>query len=160
MKNRILKVQTQNFKSAKKSCISSYIDAESKRLDSIIEDIELTGDVITKDNISLYYKFMNDLDLVAVRDVIDEVYTERRLYIIQILNWANPILKDTKKSHFLTEAGLLDYLKHYKAIKIRDYFLKQSFFRVEDSLKPLEEYINEIKTSEQYKEYASKKETK
>jgi hypothetical protein len=97
-------------------------------------------DVITVDNISLYYEFMSDEDLEKYRVILRNIFYDRKLIILKSLNFINSY-SDEKKSHYI-----------YDAIKKH-----QSFFGIKDTLKPIDEYIEQIKQSEAYKEYIAKK---
>lgn len=105
-------------------------------------------DEITKDNVHLYYSFMNDdevktLDSSNLRDiktgtpVITTLLSRRMIEIREALSIHPAILDNYKKYTF----GLNDSV------------LSQSIFGVKDTLEPIDVYVSEIKQSEQYKTY-------
>ena len=98
----------------------------------ILEDI-----VITEDNIADYYEFMSDEDKKLNIDIIDS-FLSNRLYNVTLLvgvtNWHNFLVKDFLDNNSTSYCGY-------------------SLFGVKDTLKPLEEYLAEIKSSNEYKAY-------
>lgn len=109
----------------------------------ITDDCLLIEDVVTKDNVSLYYEFMsagyireNCLDTVAGL-ILDrqEVITEKLLLNGNMHFWKTKNIKNT-----------IGYASP----------ISQSFFGTKDTLKPIDEYIEEIKASDEYKGYYAK----
>jgi len=97
--------------------------------------------VITKDNIADYYEFMSDDDLEKYNYLIDDILKDR---IIKI--------------HTSLDIDFLEFLDNcIVPLFLNDNYISLISFGVKDTLKPIEEYIKEIKESEQYKEYMSKK---
>jgi len=95
---------------------------------------------ITKDNIALYYEFMSDEDLEKCGTLIDEILQDRLLQITQELNIGSDIL--------LGSSTVTTNTKGDDTI-----FLNIDAFHIKDTLKPIDEYIAEIKASSEYKEY-------
>ena len=91
---------------------------------------------ITKDNIHLYYEFMNNEDLNKHHQMIDEILDDRTSFIYD---------------HFK-----IDSLEREDEVTICDIAFN-SHFGVKDTLKPIDEYVSEIKQSEQYKTYMANK---
>lgn len=85
--------------------------------------------VITKDNIHLYYEFMSDEDIKKYRHIIMPMFNDR----LEIIN---------------------------KSIKLDAMYISAislSVFGIKDTLKPIDEYIAEIKATEEYRAYISSK---
>lgn len=96
--------------------------------------------VITKDNIHLYYEFMGEDDFLKHKDVISKAFDSRFGAICFYLN--------------LNVAELIDNMVFsYIFNKI----VSQKVFNIKDVLKPMDEYILEIKESEKYQGYINKK---
>lgn len=93
---------------------------------------------ITKDNIHLYYEFMSDED--AAKDH----------YYVNMLNY-------TFKDRLIATYRILNddkaVKKTLKITKHQNNWIGLSIFGVKDTLKPIDEYIKEIKESSEYKEY-------
>lgn len=136
-KNDYIRLQSKRFSKAKKSFISSAIDEEQKKLDLMDEDFQVTKNVITRDNIHLYYEFMSEQDLIKNRKILDEIFDKRRGSIKVSLTIGSFELSN----HEEFEHG------NYRFI------YKCSFFGAKDTLKPIDEYIADIKASSEYKEY-------
>ena len=92
------------------------------------------GVVITKDNIHLYYVFMSDDDFYKNETLLKEVIARRLALIYLDLN----IDKDDLINNHIDDV------------------VEQFIFGIKDTLKPIEEYIAEIKDSSEYKEYILK----
>ena len=102
----------------------------------IVEYQLKNGLVITDDNIHLYYKFMDNESVCEFgnKDIsLFRIHSKRHLQIIELLN--------------------ID-------IKILDQYLKTCihayYFGVKDTLKPIDDYITDIKNSNAYKSYIAK----
>lgn len=95
------------------------------------------GVVITDDNIHLYYSYMNDNQL-----------KENKVKLTFIFNSRSIVLK---QSLFLNNADR--NLIFFEKTNFNGYILSQNFFSIKDTLIPLAEYINEIKSSENYRAY-------
>ena len=104
---------------------------------------------ITKDNIAEYYEFMSDDDLDKYSLIISTFFNTDRFYSIlkSILgiNRPRPVLslKDKEKMKLHIE----DVYANTTQIKKIGMF----WFNVKDTLKPIDEYIAEIKDSKEYK---------
>lgn len=104
---------------------------------------------VTKDNIHLYYEFMSDDDLEKNIDwsIRSNVFAERIIHITNIFGWRydSGILK-------------LQYWEDFDKYWIKnENCTKFYFFGVKDTLKPIDEYIKEIKESDSYKAYIANK---
>ena len=71
MKNKIIKLIKKEISNA---MIESHREDLIKKLNLMIDDIENNGDLVTKDNIHLYYEFMSDKDLKKHQDLFVCVY--------------------------------------------------------------------------------------
>lgn len=115
------------------------------KLNLILDDYEKDNCVIDAENIHLYYEFMSDEDLKKIFNwsFMSNVFGNRIIYITDIFGW-----RDNKK------VLKLDYWKTFDKyyVKNNDY-TRFSFFGIMDTLKPIDEYIKEIKESEAYKNY-------
>ncbi len=114
-------------------CISltkKQIMHNEKRVDFEVFTIDLINEsIITKDNIHLYYEFMSDEDIKKYRHIIMPMFNDR----LEIIN---------------------------KSIKLDAMYISAislSVFGIKDTLKPMEEYIAEIKASKEYLHYMSSK---
>jgi len=96
---------------------------------------------ITKDNIHLYYEFMNDEDLIKHYDLISTIVHRRTLEVRNLINF-NP---DE------------NFNKHRVLETLRSQAVGQKIFGIKDTLKPIDDYIAEIKQSEPYKTYMANK---
>jgi len=108
----------------------------------IVFDIErdflIIEDVITKDNIHLYYEFMSDDDLEENGELVESTLLKRKEQIIKKLNISN-----------------LDFVSNVSNLCASEPFfiLNSILFGIKDTLKPINEYIIEIKGSSEYKKY-------
>lgn len=80
---------------------------------------------ITKDNIHLYYEFMSDEDLEKYRTILEEVFHKRAFHIASIVELPDNSIDYNCKEHIV--------------------------LKTKDTLKPIDEYIEEIKASEEYR---------
>ena len=116
-------------------------------LDNISRPI-LKDIVITKDNIAQYYEFMSDEDKKAHKSVLHSLHGER---------W-DAIWAFMEQDSLIFDSGEgLDYSildNNYNPIIFNidtvSYYLGASYFGVKDTLKPIDEYIAEIKGSSEY----------
>lgn len=96
-----------------------------------------SGDaVITQDNVNLYYEFMGKRDKNKVSNILDGMFKLRLKQIKEELN-INELLGD--------DCFKYEMDKHNQ--------VSMDLFGVKDTLKPISEYIEEIKASNEYKEY-------
>ena len=139
----------ENLDREKAGCVSS---CNFKVYFDVLEDSILIEDVVTKENMSVYYEFMSDkeiksLDSSNLRDIktgtpiITTILSGRMIAIRKAL---------------LIHPTILDNFKKY-IFGLNDSVLSQSIFGIKDTLKPINEYIAEIKKSEQYIALMSKK---
>ena len=112
------------------------ISTLSKREFNEMINIVYKDEPVNENNIHLYYEFMSSLKKCDYGDILTKIFTNR-LHLINdkiILN-ATAIKYETVTS--------INYM----------YLLSQSIYGVEDTLKPIDDYITEIKDSSEYKEY-------
>jgi len=116
----------------------SLCNGDIKIVFDVDKDFLIIQDNITIDNIHLYYEFMSDEDLPLHHRTIRNVFYDRK----------NLILKYLYLTNSLNNEKLIQFIYHKYT---------QSFFGIKDILKPIDEYIAEIKDSEGYGEYLAKK---
>ena len=107
----------------------------SKREFNELINAEFIDVVVDEDNIHLYYEFMGDEDIKNNIDVLYSLFMDRAIKIQVALNLT------PKELHAFATGEL-------KALFI---------FGVKDTLKPIDEYIAEIKGSDGYKAYVASK---
>lgn len=113
-------------------------------LNYIVNQISLLNGV-TKDNIHLYYEFMNDNDLIKYQNILSTAIDNRLKNVFRNLNFKSDMFHT-----FLC--------KHTQQKLSNDrYVISSIVFGIKDTLKPVLEYTEEIKRSEQYKEYINNK---
>ena len=114
------------------SCESSREIAIAK-LNLIVDDYEKDNNVIDAENIHLYYEFM-DIEQVckigSTKIFLSKLHDNRHEKIIQLLNIDVKILCDFRKT-----------------------CIHSYYFGVKDTMKPIHEYIADIKDSNDYKQY-------
>ena len=107
--------------------------------------------IIDKDNIALHYESMSDEDLIKNKTLISDIFDSRK-------NIIPPFFKDID----LKGRGLWYGVEGFNnskqemtelSITYGNYTLKQVIFGIIDTLKPIKEYIEEIKASSEYKGY-------
>jgi len=111
-------------------------------------DISQNKVTITKDNIHLYYEFMNDEDKIKNSFILCDIFDRRQDKIAFILNQDRGVYEVATFEKPNGDAMKIFYYlkKHWRGISLIS-------FGVEDTLKPINEYITEIKESKAYKEY-------
>ena len=122
---------------------------EKKAIENRLNSFNNGNVIITKDNIHLYYEFMSD-DVLKYIDILHPIFC----------NHYHAIVSYFKKIGFIVDDGKgYDYDKvHYKGSFIKrdiTMYYGISFFGIKDTLKPIDEYIADIKASEEYKAYAA-----
>lgn len=129
-----------------------YFDTESEA-NNFVANTVIAPD-ITKENIHLYYEFMSDEQKTS-NDNIAEIL--RQTFVSRY----SLVLKHFKDIGFLQEEkGGYDYdlIQYqgdtftYGGINLTSY-KSISFFNIKDTLKPIDEYIAEIKESQAYQEW-------
>lgn len=107
----------------------------NQMLNAIFDDV-----VMTKDNIYLYYEFMGDEDKKIEFEILNPLFYERALELDRLI--------------FLLGTEIGDKKKYVVIDKISSLFsINLVSFGVKDTLKPIDEYIAEIKASKEYQEY-------
>jgi len=120
-----------------KECVCIHCDSLNRKNDYLNGVVE-----ITKENIHLYYEFMSDEQKNQHRSFISDFMANRALKTIPDV---------------LEEFNSLVDMGDYKRESINKKTLQIILFGVKDTLKPIDEYIAEIKESEEYKSYLAKK---
>jgi len=123
-------------------------ESENKILRYLFKNGAIT---ITKDNIAEYYEFMSDEDLIKNKTIISDIFDSRK-------NTIPPFFKDIDLKSKGSWCGVEGFNNSKQEIVLLPmtyghYTLKQVIFGVKDTLKPVDEYIAEIKASEEYKNY-------
>lgn len=133
--------------------ILAYLEDESCTIkeDEILEYMFKMGVEITEENLPLYHKFMSDEDLIYNRKIVDSVLAKRLKMLADILN-----IKNNKELQVFGVEGLngSDTTRiHSLDVVFNNYLLKTVIYEVEDTLAPINEYIEEIKNSDAFKEF-------
>ena len=110
------------------------------KLNLMVDDYEKDNNVIDAENIHLFYEFMSDEDLYKYADILDDILQEHLLIISEELNISSDILLDNSKIQTLE-------------FQDEDKYLKISIFNNRVELQTIDEYIKEIKDSNDYKKY-------
>lgn len=113
-----------------------------------------TTPVITRENIHLFYEFMSDEDKVKkeINHILDIEFSTRKSKVFKA--FFLPSTKESRARADLELQGARTPLKAYDGIyRETDLYC----FGVRDTLKPINEYIMEIKNSNEYKEFISTK---
>ena len=103
--------------------------------------------VITKENIHLYYEFMSEDDIKKHKNITHTLLHNRALNILINLH----IIDGTSKT-FDKDFRNFNHISlvTYKDTGIR---LHSFIFGIKDTLKPIDEYVSQIKESEAYQSY-------
>lgn len=133
--------------------ILAYLEDESCTIkeDEILEYMFKMGVEITEENLPLYHKFMSDEDLIYNRKIVDSVLAKRLKMLADILN-----IKNNKELQVFGVEGLngSDMTRiHSLDVVFNNYLLRTVIYEVEDSLKPIYDYLEEIKNSDAFKEF-------
>lgn len=120
--------------------ICSHCDGLRRKWDFEARDGTIT---VTEDNINLYYELMSDEDINKYRDLIDVVINKRLDSLSDFLGFIDDLIP----SSIHTVDTVLSNNGSW------EYYLKSYIFGIQDTLKPIDEYIEEIKASSEYKEY-------
>lgn len=99
----------------------------------------LVQGVLYHDNISTYYEFMSDEDI------------ENNINIISSILYSRHIKVD--KELFLSTVNLDEKNKYVFVSRLKSVFSSVVSFGIKDTLKPIDEYIADIKQSSTYQEY-------
>ncbi len=128
------------------------------------KEFESGSIVITKDNIALYYEFMSDEYINKLRYTIFEEYAKKyRLFFNRAEKVVNSFnVSDLEKDIFKMRYYDNRYKKEINfshLVKCESLNIETglSIFGVKDILKPINEYISDIKASSEYKEYIANK---
>lgn len=130
-----------------------------EKLNLIVDDYEKDNSLITKDNIPLYYEFMSDGDLLnnalLLITGINEI-KERFLNVARTLNLSKD---DCGKYDGTTLYGFINGFPEFIQLDVSwgAFLLRYDVFGIKDTLKPIDEYIAEIKESKDYKNYINSK---
>lgn len=115
-------------------------------------EVDMTGIenvTIDEQNISIFYEFMDDIEKNDYSNILQDIFINRNRILLneffKVGEDTKPYIKYLNKGDELTE---LMHPYYQKAIGLIS-------FGVEDTLKPLNEYIEEIKNSDGYKKYVA-----
>lgn len=114
----------------------------SNLLNQIINDLEKTGNQITKENIHIYYEYMNSETTEEYSEILDAIFDKRAYEIMELL--------ELEKDNFYSNCKFIT--PHDMDL---DSIIGLIVFGVKDILKPLGNYIDEIKDSKNYKIFIS-----
>ena len=133
--------------------ILAYLEDESCTIkeDEILEYMFKMGVEITEENLPLYHRFMSDEDLIYNRKIVDSVLAKRLKMLADVLN-----IKNNKELQVFGVEGLngSDTTRiHSLDVVFNNYLLKTVIYEAEDTLAPINEYIEEIKNSDAFKEF-------
>ena len=133
--------------------ILAYLEDESCTIkeDEILEYMFKMGVEITEENLPYYHRFMSDEDLIYNRKIVDSVLAKRLKMLADILN-----IKNNKELQVFGVEGLngSDTTRiHSLDVVFNNYLLKTVIYEAEDTLAPINEYIEEIKNSDAFKEF-------
>lgn len=95
---------------------------------------------INKENISLYYEFMNKEELIKNRNLIFSIISERFEKMKEILNYCEDLIY--RKDNNIISLETID-----------NFIVSFSVFGIKDTFEPLEKFTEEIKQSKKYEEY-------
>ena len=131
------------------------LETLSKREFNELINIVYKDEPVNKDNIHLYYEFMSDNEFYTKAN---DIFIEKEKKTINILReiLSNRMAKTLEK---LGKETVFDGFSPFVSIdcsKISKSLIGYSLFGIKDTLKPIEEYTEEIKASSEYKEYALK----
>ena len=138
---KIIAELRENFSS------ESSRENEIEKLNLIVDDYEKDCNTINADNVNLYYSFMNDEDVKKYNVIISQSLENRLQEIYTKLGFINKIDQSIIPYEFS------HYLNGVYAVMGTNKIPFQIIFGVKDLLKPIDEYVSEIKQSEQYKNY-------
>ena len=111
--------------------------------------------VITKDNIYLYYEFMSDYDKFVLANANTIENALLREVLIERNKTLNGYFSFSSFQDNFDNVKTIDY-EHNKYSN-RHTTIGRIYFGIVDTLKPIDEYIEEIKASSEYKEYIATK---
>ena len=123
----------------------SSIEKAILELNLMVDDYEKDNNVVDKENIHLYYESMSDEDLIEIENhnnLVSDVIFNRKMDVYVLLTEE----ADTKETEWIQCDNILNH---------EGFVLKYSLFGIKDTLRPIDEYIEEIKESEQYKIFTS-----
>jgi len=129
------------FKVLTENGVKHYLAADFYSVSSEFDFLKV---VVTKDNIHLYYEFMSDEYKRDNAIILHNIFNRRRAKISRILDmntqeYTENIIEHFKKSIVFSDPCCLS--------------VGLVVFGVKDTLKPIDEYIAEIKESDEYKEF-------
>ena len=125
-----------------KAYILTYLEDEAFQIseEQILEYLFKTIIIdFTENNLHLYYKFMNDEDLIQNSEILNDLLVCRFHKICSLLSVSAPMLHSYSSYNY------------YNA-----FFVKQFIFGIKDNLNPIEDFIEDIKNSNEYKSFISK----
>lgn len=138
--------------------ILSYLEDESCTISKkeIAEYLLKQNVEITKDNIHLYYEFMSDEDLLDNSLLLITGSNEINKRFNKVVETLNLSKDDYCGAYNDTVIyGFTNGDPEFKKLNVSwgAFILRYEIFGIKDTLKPIDEYIKEIKESEAYKNY-------
>lgn len=102
---------------------------------------------INKDNISLYYEFMSNDDLKKYKDILEDIFISRK----------RKLLDTFFKCGDETQNNIISIYAGDSRTELMHTFYQNNIglicFGIKDTLKPIDEFIEEIKQSKKYEEH-------
>jgi len=146
MENKNICLQCEQKDITLESGVCPHCNYLNRKNDYLQNDGNIT---ITKDNIHLYYEFMSDTESKEYSYLLQKILHSRCKNILR-----NLYLIDTSTPSWQKEFEKFKQKEFYYVGGRGHYFIYKSFiFGVKDILKPIDEYIEDIKASSEYKEY-------
>jgi hypothetical protein len=159
-KNAIAKQKVIIAELRENSSSESSREIEIAKLNLMVDDYENDNNVIDEDNIHLYYEFMSDEDFLEIDiNIFVNLFNDR----IRIVS--NSLFPNVTKSFFLMDLIKKHAKQEFKCLNKQKngcqtietlLITRSSLFEVIDTLKPIVEYIADIKNHEAYKSYIAK----
>lgn len=109
-------------------------EKEINKLNLMVDDLETNGEKISQDNIHLYYQFMSDEDLEKYSYILDDIF-------------------DARLDIFKNEISNIEYEELSSDTEYGFNITGLILFGTKDTLKPIDEYIAEIKGNTSYLNY-------
>ena len=138
-----------DFTSNHKEVLKVIQDDNLLSFKDIIKKIELLrGVTITRGNIALYYEFMSKEEKIQNAFILDDIFEDREMKIVEyFLISANDLENEKReiKGDSIPQFG--------GTIKLHKLIFGQAIFGTIDTLQPINEYIEEIKASNEYKKF-------
>lgn len=151
IKEHAINTQKKIIADLRETGTESAREKEIEKLNLMVDDYEKDSNTINVDNVNLYYSFMNDEDVKKYNVIIAQSLENRLQEIYTKLGFINKIDQSIMPYEFS------NYLDGIYTVMGTGKIPFQIIFGVKDTLRPIDEYITEIKNSEQYKNYLANK---